>query len=79
MSAPRETLEQTLRRLKQEREDADLRYNQALTELDRALAPPVGIPDVPVPIDDERLAARQLRCQLPGIPDRRGAADDDGA
>ena len=54
MSAPRETLEQTLRRLKQEREDADLRYNQALTELDRALAPPVGIPDVPVPIDDER-------------------------
>jgi Cyclopropane fatty acid synthase and related methyltransferases len=54
MSAPRETLEQTLRRLKQEREDADLRYNQALTELDRALAPPVGIPDVPSPIDDER-------------------------
>ena len=54
MSEARETLEQTLRRLKQEREEADLRYNQALTELDRALQPPVGIPDVPSPLDDTK-------------------------
>ena len=54
MSEARETLEQTLRRLKQEREEADIRYNEALTELDRSLAAPVGIPDVPLPIDDER-------------------------
>ena len=56
MTEERETLEQTLRRLKQERDAADLRYNEALTELDRAVRPPVGIPDVPPPIDDTRRA-----------------------
>ena len=54
MSEPRETLEQTLRRLAKEREEADRRYNEALTELDRALQPPVGLPDVPAPLDDSR-------------------------
>ncbi len=52
MSEARETLEETLRRLKQERDEADLRYNHALTELDRALKPPVGLPDLPLALDD---------------------------
>ena len=44
-----DTLEETLRRLEQERDEADRRYNEALTALDRALrrvsrcrAPPAG-------------------------------------
>lgn len=56
MSEAPETLEQTLRRLKQEREEADLRYNQALTELDRAVQPVVGIPEAQLPLDEARLA-----------------------
>jgi SAM-dependent methyltransferase len=52
MSEARETLEETLRRLKQERDEADLRYNQALTELDHALKAPVGLPDLPLAMDD---------------------------
>ena len=52
MSEARETLEETLRRLKQERDEADLRYNQALTELDHALKPSVGLPDLPLALDD---------------------------
>ena len=52
MSEARETLEETLRRLKQARDEADLRYNHALTELDRALKPPVGLPDLPLALDD---------------------------
>ena len=35
-----ESLEQTLRRLDEERDDADRRYNDALTALDRALPAP---------------------------------------
>ena len=54
MNETRETLEQTLRRLRLEREEADRRYNEALTELDRTLRPPVGLPDVPSPLDDSR-------------------------
>ena len=52
MSEAPETLEATLRRLKQERDEADLRYNQALTELDRAVKPPVGLPDLAPAMDD---------------------------
>ena len=54
MSESRETLDQTLQRLKTEREEADRRYNDALTELDRALRAPVGLPDVPPPLDETR-------------------------
>ncbi|MEN3337237.1 MAG: hypothetical protein V7647_913, partial [Acidobacteriota bacterium] len=47
-----EPLEAVLTRLKKERDEADLRYNEALTALDRALEPPVPLPS-PVPgIDD---------------------------
>jgi SAM-dependent methyltransferase len=50
-----EPLEATLRRLRQEREDADRRYNEALTELDRAV--PGGAPgaDLLLPLDAHQL------------------------
>jgi len=54
--ADHEPLEDTLRRLKEERARADARYNEALTALDRTLRPPVAIPQ-PVPgLDDHQLA-----------------------
>ncbi|CAN5826258.1 hypothetical protein BH18ACI5_BH18ACI5_07380 [soil metagenome] len=51
-----DSLEQTLRRLKEERDEADRRYNEALTQLDRAIAPPVGLPDAALAIDDHQIA-----------------------
>ncbi len=52
-----ESLEQTLRRLDEERGDADRRYNDALTALDRAL-PAAGDWPAPHPAqDDSQLAA----------------------
>ena len=56
MSDAPETLEQTLRRLKKERDEADARYNDALTDVDRAIRPPVGVPDPVLAVDDERAA-----------------------
>jgi SAM-dependent methyltransferase len=52
-----EPLAETLRRLKRERDEADRRYNDALTELDRALPSPRAIPDPPLPLDDSQLGA----------------------
>ena len=51
-----EPLEATLRRLKQERDDADRLYNEALTAVDQALPPAVALPDPPVPLDEHQLA-----------------------
>jgi SAM-dependent methyltransferase len=51
-----ERLEDTLRRLESEREEADRRYNDALTALDRAV---MGVPDPPPPppgYDDHQIA-----------------------
>ena len=57
MEETAEPLEAVLRRLKDERDEADARYNAALTALDRAVRPPAGIPS-PVPaLDEEQLAA----------------------
>jgi 2-polyprenyl-3-methyl-5-hydroxy-6-metoxy-1,4-benzoquinol methylase len=50
-------LEATLRRLKQERDEADRRYNDALTELDRTIEPPVTLPDAPLALDDHQVHA----------------------
>ena len=47
-----ETLEDTLRRLKKERDDADRRYNDALTAVDHALTGSVELPPAP-PLYDE--------------------------
>ena len=49
------SLEQTLRRLEQERDEADRRYNEALTQLDRAIAPPAGLPDAALALDDHQI------------------------
>ncbi|CAN5860974.1 hypothetical protein BH24ACI5_BH24ACI5_27500 [soil metagenome] len=51
-----EPLEATLRRLKDERDDADRRYNEALTALDQALPAPTAVPDPHAPIDEHQLA-----------------------
>jgi SAM-dependent methyltransferase len=51
-----ERLEDTLRRLKQERDEADRRYNDALTALDHAV---MRVPDLPTPppaYDDHQIA-----------------------
>jgi SAM-dependent methyltransferase len=52
-----EPLEAVLRRLKQERDDADARYNDALTAVDRAIRSPTTIPQPPPTLDGHQLAA----------------------
>ena len=52
-----ESLEQRLRRLDEERGDADRRYNDALTALDRALLPPGEWPAPHPAHDDSQLAS----------------------
>jgi SAM-dependent methyltransferase len=52
-----EPLEAVLRRLKKERDEADARYNEALTAVDRALHSPVPIPQPPSTLDDHQVAA----------------------
>jgi SAM-dependent methyltransferase len=52
-----ESLEQTLRRLDEERADADHRYNDALTALDRALPAPAEWPSPHPAHDDSQLAS----------------------
>ncbi len=51
-----EPLDATLRRLKDERDEADRRYNEALTALDAAVPGHAGLPDPQVPIDEHQLA-----------------------
>ena len=51
-----EPLDATLRRLKEERDEADRRYNEALTALDQALPPHVALPEPHPGIDDHQLA-----------------------
>jgi SAM-dependent methyltransferase len=51
-----EPLERVLRRLKDEREDADARYNAALTALDRSLGPLATIPQPRPGLDDHQIA-----------------------
>ncbi|MFL6279057.1 MAG: class I SAM-dependent methyltransferase [Vicinamibacterales bacterium] len=52
-----EPLEAVLRRLKKERDEADARYNDALTAVDRALHAPPEIPQPPPALDDQQIAA----------------------
>jgi len=52
-----EPLEAVLRRLKKERDEADARYNEALTAVDRALHSPVPIPQPPSTLDDHQITA----------------------
>lgn len=52
-----ETLEQTLKRLEQERDEADRRYNDALTALDRAVPEFGDWPSPPPLADDSQLGS----------------------
>ena len=51
-----EQLEATLRRLKDERDEADRRYNEALTALDAALPPHTAVPEPHAALDEHQLA-----------------------
>jgi O-antigen chain-terminating methyltransferase len=51
------TLEETLQRLAKERDEADRRYNEALTALDRAAATRLDTPDPAPAFDDHQIAA----------------------
>jgi O-antigen chain-terminating methyltransferase len=67
------TLEDTLRRLKRDRDHADKRYNDALTELDRTVRPPAAIPDPEAPLDEHRIAALNESFNiLPTTPEMSG-------
>ena len=50
-----ERLEDTLRRLRDERDEADRRYNDALTALDRALGPAPRLPEGPPGYDESQI------------------------
>ncbi len=62
-----ESLEQTLRRLDDERGEADRRYNDALTALDRALPAPGGWPAPHPAQDDSQLAALNAAWDIAAI------------
>jgi O-antigen chain-terminating methyltransferase len=68
-----EPLEATLRRLEQEREEADRRYNEALTAVDRALRPPPGLPPAPPAYDEHQITPLNEAWNiLPGPPPGSG-------
>jgi SAM-dependent methyltransferase len=70
-----ETVEATLRRLKDERDEADRRYNEALTALDQAFRSPSTLPHVPPAFDDQQIAPlNQSWNILPAQPEFGGAA-----
>ena len=52
-----EPLEAKLRRLEQERADADRRYNDALTAFDQALVSEPALPREPAEYDEQQLPA----------------------
>jgi SAM-dependent methyltransferase len=64
-----ESLEARLRRLKEERDEADRRYNDALTAVDRAVPPHLAVPDPHTPLDEHQLAALNEAWNIvPGPP-----------
>ncbi len=70
---PQEPLEETLRRLKAERDEADRRYNDALTALDRPLAPGLTFPKPPPAYDESQITPLNEAWNiLPGPPAASG-------
>jgi SAM-dependent methyltransferase len=63
-----ETLDDTLRRLKRERDDADRRYNDALTSLDQALPRPSPLPSPSATFDDTQLAPLNTEWETVATP-----------
>jgi O-antigen chain-terminating methyltransferase len=69
----REPLEAVLRRLKEERDRADLRYNETLTALDQTIRPPVALPRPVAGGDDHQVAALNDAWNiLPAAPQASG-------
>ena len=68
-----EPLETVIRRLKKERDEADARYNEALTAVDQALHAPPAIPQPPPAFDDHQIAALNNAWNIiPGPPSASG-------
>jgi SAM-dependent methyltransferase len=63
-----EPLEAVLRRLKDERDEADARYNAALTALDRAVRPPATIPPPVSALDEDQMAALNVAWSILAAP-----------
>ena len=59
--------EDELARLKREREEADQKYNEALTQLDRSLARSPELPHAPPPFDDGQISSLNKHWKF--IPD----------
>jgi SAM-dependent methyltransferase len=73
MADSAEPLEAVLTRLKKERDEADARYNEALTALDRTLRPVATLPSPVAGIDDEQLPALNESWNiLPAAPQASG-------
>jgi len=62
-----ERLEDRLARLDRERQDADRRYNEALTALDRALTARPDLPAPPPPYDASRLPEANITWDVPAV------------
>jgi SAM-dependent methyltransferase len=70
-----EPLEATLRRLKQERDEADRRYNEALTALDQTQPPPLPFPHPPPPYDEHQITPLNEAWNIiPNAPPDSGVA-----
>jgi SAM-dependent methyltransferase len=68
-----DSLDETLRRLKQERDDADRRYNEALTALDRSLPRPAEVPAPTAAYDDQQLGTlNEVWNTIPAAPAASG-------
>jgi SAM-dependent methyltransferase len=68
-----EPLEAVLRRLKDERDQADARYNEALTAVDRAIQGAAAIPQPAPVLDDHQLAALNDAWNIvPSLPQGSG-------
>ena len=73
MGEPGEPLQAVLRRLQEERDEADARYNDALTSLDRALRAPVVLPAPVAALDETQLPALNETWNiLPAPPEASG-------
>jgi SAM-dependent methyltransferase len=72
VTQPYEPLEATLRRLQQERDDADARYNTALTALDQVPLRTPRLPDPPPHYDEHQITPLNQACDVVVAPPPRG-------
>ena len=71
MSLEHEPLEATLRRLADERAEADRRYNDALTALDSAVLNVPDLPELPPAYDERQIAPLNSAWDIGGAPPAR--------